>query len=104
MPHVLTAREARDRFGEVLRRAETNGETFIVERKGRPSVVIMSAEEYDRLTGQHAVDYEKTLEDIFVLNRRILARRGGDPIPPPEEVLKQAREERDAQILGLRGR
>jgi len=36
MPHVLTAREARDRFGEVLRRAETNGETFIVEKKGRP--------------------------------------------------------------------
>lgn len=33
---------------------------------------------------------------------RLRARRGGRPLPLPEEVIREMREERDAELTGLR--
>jgi prevent-host-death family protein len=44
MPTVISATEAKNRFGEVIRRVYRDGETFIVERDGLPVVMIVPVE------------------------------------------------------------
>ncbi len=46
MPATITATEARNRFGEVIRRVYQGGETIIVERGGLPVVAILPVPEY----------------------------------------------------------
>lgn len=103
MERVMTATEARVRFGEVMRRAVENGEPIIVERSGKPYVVVLSVEEYNRLReGNAGESWQETLERILQLGDRIARRRDGKPLPPPEEMIDEAREERDAQVAGMR--
>ncbi len=45
MPTVISATEAKNRFGEVIRRVYRDGETFIVERDGLPVVMIVPVRE-----------------------------------------------------------
>lgn len=102
MERVVSATEARIRFGELMRRVVENRETAIVEHGGRPYVVVLSVEEYNRLReGQAKATWEETLEQIRQVRARLHARRGGEPLPPPEEVIREMREERDAQLTGL---
>jgi prevent-host-death family protein len=44
--NVVTALTARTQFGQILRRATKNNERFVVNRRGEPSVVIMSIRDY----------------------------------------------------------
>jgi prevent-host-death family protein len=102
MERRMTATEARIHFGEVMRRVVEQGEQVIVERDGRPQVVILSIAEFERMKAGQQEDWEEQLEQIIALGARIKARRGGQPLtPPPEEVIRQMREERSAQLTGL---
>ena len=77
---TFTALEAKNRFGQVIDAAQR--EPVTVTRQGRPSVVIVSAEEYERRqsrawrnllavmeeTGRHATDQgltEETLDKLL---------------------------------------
>ncbi len=103
MERVISATEARIRFGEVMRRAVEGREPIIVERSGKPYVVMLSVEGYNRLRkGQAGERWQETLEQILQLSTRIRDQRGGKPLPPPEEMIREAREERDAQLTHLR--
>ncbi len=102
MERVVSATEARIRFGELMRRAVEDRETIIVERGGKPYVVVLSVQAYERLRKEHPeTTWQETLEQILRLGARIKARRGGKPLPPPEEVIREMREERSAQLTGL---
>ena len=46
MENVVSALTARTQLGQILRRATTNNERFVVDRRGAPSVVIMSIKDY----------------------------------------------------------
>jgi prevent-host-death family protein len=46
MNNVISALTARTQFGQILRRATGNNERFVVDRRGKPSVVIMSVKDY----------------------------------------------------------
>jgi len=48
MPKTVSLTEARRRFGEIIRQAQI--EPVIVTRYGQPYVVILSVQEYERLT------------------------------------------------------
>ncbi len=101
MERVITATEARIRLGEWMRRAVEQGETIIVQRGGRPYVVLLSYETYRQLQQGARPSWEETMARIVELGARWRQERGGQPLlPPPEEVIRQMREERDAQ-LGL---
>jgi prevent-host-death family protein len=53
MSATITATEAKNRFGEVIRRVYRDGETLIVERSGLPVVAIVPVQEYrSRMTRQ----------------------------------------------------
>lgn len=101
MEQVISATEARVRFGELLRRVVQSREAVIVERDGKPQVVVLSLEEYERLkAAQPRSDWRQTMERAIALADSIRASRCGRPLPEPSEVIRQMREERNEQ-LGL---
>ena len=46
MTNTISALTARTQFGQIIRRATKNNERFVVDRRGEPSVVIMSVQDY----------------------------------------------------------
>jgi len=99
---TVSATEARVRFGELLDRAE-HGETIIVERGGEPSVIVLSVKEYERLRAASGPDAgREALERALETGLRLRERRGGIALTPSEDIIEQAREERDDELLGLR--
>jgi len=101
---VLGATEARIHFGELMRRVVARRETVVVERDGKPQVVILAVEEYERLRRAAGLaDWETALAHAAEVGARIERRRGGAALPPAEEVIRAAREERDASIDGALG-
>ena len=95
MNRTVSATEARVHFGEIMRRAKT--EPVIVERDGKPEVVVISKQEYDRLAAAAPKpDWRQLLEETHKLIR---AELKGRTLPDPAEMLRLAREERDEQLL-----
>ena len=100
MGRVVSATEARVRFGELMRQAVENHETIIVERGGRSHVVVISVEEYERLLKrQQQGDWR---ELVHGARAQIQAELGDHTLPRPEEILDQIREGRDEQLLDMR--
>ncbi len=86
-----------------MRRVVEDGEAVIVARDGKPQVVVLSTAEYERMKRLGPKDdWRQALADAAHLGAEIQARRGGNPLPPPADVLRELREERDEQLLGLR--
>ena len=46
MPNVISALTARTQFGQIMERAEKRNERFIVDKRGAPTVIIMSVKDY----------------------------------------------------------
>ena len=46
MTNVVSALTARTQFGQIMRRAAATNERFLVDRRGEPSVIIMSVKDY----------------------------------------------------------
>ena len=100
MGRVVSATEARIRFGELMRQAVENHETIIVERGGKSHVVVISVEEYERLLRRQQRGDWKEL--VHGARAQIQAELGDRTLPGPQEVLDQVREGRDEQLLGMR--
>lgn len=100
MERMVNATEARIHFGELMRRVVERQEPVIVERGGKPYVVMLSIGEYERLLrAQQGQQSWKEL--VHQAREQIRAELGKRELPPPEEIIRQMREERDAQLLGL---
>ena len=99
----MTATDARVHFGEVMRRVVEQGEQIIVERAGKPQVVILSMATYEQMKmAQQREGWRDALARAIQVGAKIRARRGEQPLTPPEEVIHRMREERDAQLANLR--
>jgi prevent-host-death family protein len=96
---VVSATEARIRLGELMRRAVENHETIIIERGGKPHVVVLSMEEYERLLKGQQRDWKELVRGA---RTQIQADLGGRRLPRPDKVLEQVREGRDEQLFALR--
>jgi len=46
---VVTALDARTNFGKLLRRVEGDGQSVVIEKRGRPRAVLLSLRDYVRL-------------------------------------------------------
>lgn len=77
----IGAREARERFADLLGRVHYGGETVIVERSGKPMVAMIPVETYERLVAER--------EARFAVLERIRARL---PEVPEEEVERDVAE------------
>jgi prevent-host-death family protein len=49
MIKLITAKDARDRFAEILSQVHEGKETIIVEEQGKPVAAVIDMEQYDRL-------------------------------------------------------
>jgi len=101
MGRVVSATQARIHFGELMRRVMETGEPTVVERAGEPVVAIIPLDEYERFleAQKQQVDWK---ELVARARAQIRSELGEREMMPPEELIRQMREERDAQILGLR--
>src|SRR4030042_1950685 len=106
MERVVSATEARIRFGELMRHAVETQEAIIVERGGKSYVVIMSVEEYERLLKRQQQDEWKDLvhgarAQIHAdLSGRSLLRGSQFSVPLPEARLFRYRR----SVIGLQSR
>jgi prevent-host-death family protein len=88
---VMSAADARIHFGEVIRKVADQGETIVVERAGKPQVVIMSVAEYERLGG--GTKLSKWLDEAETVRTSYRARVGNTPLPDIDELIDAGRDE-----------
>ena len=98
MKTTISATEARVHFGEVMRRVTENGETIVVERGGKPQVVVVSVAEYERLR-ERKPSPEALRRRLDRLHEKIWIELNGRELPDIDQLIHDMREERDAQIL-----
>lgn len=98
MTKTISATEARIHLGEVLDQVETKGDRVIIERAGKPVAMLISMEA-SRELAERTSDIETLIERAASNAKAIERRRDGKPLPDAAEIIRQAREERDAQIL-----
>jgi prevent-host-death family protein len=101
MERKISATDARIHFGELMRRVVENQESVIVERSGEPHVVVISVDEYERLMAAQE-EQEDWRELVAHARAQVRADLGDRKLTPPEEVLRQIREERDERLAPLR--
>ena len=102
MSKTMSATEARIHFGELMRHVTEQGEPVVVERAGKPQVVVISVTEYESLKAQSSQsNWRETFYKITELSQKIKERRKGEPLPPPEEIIRQMREDRSEHIQSL---
>jgi prevent-host-death family protein len=99
MERVISATEARIHLGALMQQVIERQESVIVERGGKPQVVILSVAEYERLKAEKQENWREVLAQAAHLRAEIAARRGNQPLPSSEEIIRQMREERDEQLL-----
>ncbi len=99
---TISATEARVHFGELMRSVVEDEQPVIVERAGKPEVVVMAVSEYQRMQETNEEDdWRITLRRAREVGEKIRERRAQYPLPPPEEVIRQMREERSEHFLDL---
>jgi len=92
MKRVVSATEARVHFGELLRHVVESREAVIVERDGKPQVVILDLEQYEQLkAAQPQSDWQLTMEKALDLARQIRSSRGGQPFRIPSVLTVRPR-------------
>ena len=102
MSKTMSATEARIHFGELMRHVTEQKEPVFVERAGKPQVVVISVAEYEQLTTQKVgKKKKKTIDRVLALGKQIHENAGDEPLTPPEEIIRQMREERSDHLQSL---
>lgn len=100
MEHVVSATEARIRFGELMRRAVEGQEPIIVERAGTAEVVVLSIDLYRQMIAERE-DRMRWPELLQQAREQIRAELGDRALPQADELIRRMREERDAALVDL---
>jgi len=102
MPRRVSATEARVHFGELMREVEETNQPVIVQRGGKDTVVVapLSHRQKPELEAPEGdLEWWPMVEKVRQLVKRNL---NGRELPDIAEMIRQMREERDEEILGLR--
>lgn len=103
MTETMSATDARINFGKVMRLAAEKGQPIVVEKAGKPQVVILSIERYEQLMAAQTPSRDDLLlMRAKALRNRVQARLGDRALPLPEDVIEQMREERTDELADLR--
>jgi prevent-host-death family protein len=101
MERVVSATQARINLGELMRWAVEKQEPVVVAHGGKPHVVLLPLELYEHMkaTASQQPDWR---ERVRRSRQQIRSELGERPLPPPDQILREIREERDEQLLDLR--
>ncbi|MCX7680435.1 MAG: hypothetical protein N2508_00460 [Anaerolineae bacterium] len=92
------------RLEDLARQVAGQREAILIEWDEGPAVVLLAYDEYLRLRAAARTTHqpEEALRRLLQIGAAIRAARGGQPLPSPEEVIQNMREERLAQLTDLR--
>ena len=102
---TLSVAEAKRLFSEISNRAVYAGERFIIERRGKPLVAVISIEDYNHLEAlERSMQprpgrYQEALAQARALREAIRQEYG--VLPDSAEDIRAMREERDTELAGL---
>jgi prevent-host-death family protein len=102
----VSATEVKNSWGRVVRRVLQHREPALVESKGVATVVILPADEYERLVAERTAESHKQQQLILLdeaerFAKEVAARYPDYPSPDSVEILREMREERDGELTGL---
>jgi prevent-host-death family protein len=100
MEKVVSATEARIHFGQMMRRVTEEQQAIIVERSGQPQIVLISIEQYERLKAA-SLPPRSWWDQVHQAREIVAADLAGREMSPADEIIRQMREERDAELLDL---
>jgi prevent-host-death family protein len=103
----VSATEVKNSWGRVVKRVLQRGEPALVESKGKPTVVILPADDYERLVTAQEVESIKREQLRLLDEAERLAKEAAGHYPQgvqPDstKLLGEMREERDDRLMGLR--
>ena len=93
---------AKQRLGELVKRAAYGGERIVLDFRDKPQAAIVSIEDLRKLEDQSPSieDGLAALRELDEIRERIRRRVG--TLPDSSEDIARMREERDAELQGLR--
>lgn len=93
-------------ISDLINRVAYRSERIILTSRGRPKAALVSIEDYERLTREHASDnlarWQAWLTQTDALVAEVLARRGGATISV-DDLLRQEREELEGRSDWIAG-
>jgi prevent-host-death family protein len=98
MQIVVSATEARVHFGEIMQDAMRHQEPIIVEKAGKPQVVILAYNLYQQLVAPNEEDWRTLLAAGHVMVHQDLQ---GRTLPSAQEIIENARRARDEELADL---
>ena len=102
----VSVTEVKNSWGRVVKRVLQRREPVLVESKGKPTVVILPADDYERLVTEQEIEAQKHQQLILLDEAERIAQevasRYQHPQPDSVEILRDMREERDDSLMGLR--
>lgn len=103
----VSATEVKNSWGRVVKRVLQRREPALVESKGKPTVVIMPADDYERLVTEREAESNKRqqlllLDEAERFAKEVAAHYTQDSHPDSTEIVRELREERDDRLMGLR--
>jgi prevent-host-death family protein len=75
MNNVISALTARTQLGQILKRASEKDERFLVDRRGQPSVIIMSIKDYIKNIAPTPPAYQAIRQDANSKGTSLLSMR-----------------------------
>jgi prevent-host-death family protein len=103
-----TMSQAKEKISELVSRVATRGDRIVLTSRGRPKAALVSIEDLERLQSSDTVskgDLQSFFRDIDRASKvkdRIRTERGGIILPDSANLIREMRDERDEQIIGLR--
>jgi prevent-host-death family protein len=102
----ISMSEARQQLARLVNRVAYGGERIVLQAHGEPRAALVSIEDLERLQAEPAARPSSTnvLERAAALRERVRVWQEAHNIQPEDstEIIRQMREERDDEILGLR--
>ncbi len=102
MEHVLSVEEMQDHFAEWACKIIETKEPVIVAQADHSEIVLLPRSTFEELKlSKKQKNRQTALQRARKLRAKINTRRGGKPIPPPEDIMHKLREERDEHLISL---
>ena len=103
----VSATEVKNSWGRVVKRVLQRREAALVESKGKPTVVILPADDYERLVTEQGIEANKReqltlLDEVERFAKEVAARYPQHPQPDSVEMIRETREEQDDRLTDLR--
>lgn len=99
MQTTVTATEARIHFGEIMQDAVHSRQPIIVEKAGKPQVVILAYDYYQQLVNKEADKWRAMLKKGHAM---VKADLNGRNLPSGSAMIEEGRRARDEELTDLR--